>query len=123
MPSPRNHDTSLDGWFGAGFGALTGMLYGVLLWFVLAWLAQWYLPSVVAWSAGIFALAGWFRGAIIVDAFLAFAHFVWGLLIGVSDRVDSRIELDMGLGERFTNIAVVGFLTGFAIWCAWRWGR
>lgn len=115
--------SELNGSLGAIFGAITGMLYGVFLLFILAWLAQWYEPSIVAWSGGVFALVGWFRGAIIVDAFLALIHFLWGLLIGVSDRVDSRIELDMGLGERLTNIAFVGFLTGVSIWCAWRWGR
>lgn len=117
MPRHVDHEANLDGWFGAGLGALTGMLYGIVLWLLLFFLLERNLAAVILWNIAGFALIGWFQGAIIADVFIAFFHFIWGLLNGLAEQDD--FEPNRRDGALFYQAAVIGFVSGLAILLAW----
>lgn len=110
-------EVDLNGWFGAGLGALTGMLYGIALWLLLAVLLERDLAAVIPWCMAGFALIGWFQGAIIADVFIAFFHFIWGLLNGLAEQDD--FEPNRHDGALLYQAAMIGFVSGLAILLAW----
>ena len=70
----------LDRCLSGAFGALTGGCYGL----VLAWIVSFFGSSfpfrLVTISTVVFSVIGLAWGRIVEDAFVALAHFIWGLL-------------------------------------------
>ena len=117
MQKQHDHEADLDGWFGAGLGALTGMLYGIVLWLLLFFLLEQNLAAVILWSIAGFAIIGWFQGAIIAHVFIAFFHFIWGLLNGLAEQ--EEFEPNRRDGALLYRAAMIGFVSGLAILLAW----
>lgn len=110
--------TPLDRLALAFLGGLTGAAYGGLL-ALLVYMAtrQWH-PTLMLWSAAVFAGLGSFFGNLVADAALALMHFLWGLACAFSEQAQ---PLRDGFVQGYLRtFLLLGFGTGLALLLWWQ---
>jgi len=104
------------------FGFLTGGVYGL----ILAVIASYFLgmpfnESLIGWSAIVFAVIGFIRGNVVLEAFLALLHFFWGYVNGTYKPIVGHGNLEKTEpADYFKIIMWVGFATGLVVYLARR---
>lgn len=109
-------------------GGVTGGLYGVILWLLAFYFTESYHLNIIIWSVGIFGVLGMLFGNFIIEAFLAFLHFMWGLLLalshfsaygGASAYHEKPPLYEADASKNLKAFALLGFGTGLVISCWW----
>lgn len=108
-------DTLSERFFHAVVGALTGAAYGLLIAIAIFLVKEaWHAP-IVGWSAGVFAILGFFFGNVVIEALLALIHFVWGLLNGYASASEWERPRDDGTTGYLRSVMLLGFGTGVVL--------
>ncbi|HOY69813.1 MAG TPA: hypothetical protein PL131_00925 [Methylotenera sp.] len=109
------------------FGGITGGLYGFILWLIAFYITESYHSSIITWSIAVFSVLGMMFGNFILEAFLAFLHFIWGMVRGLSTYIPGyyrRHDLppiyEDDMLSHLKAFALVGFGTGIVLLLWWR---
>lgn len=108
-------------------GGITGGLYGIVLWLLAFYLTESYHYDIIVWSVGVFSVMGMLFGNFIIDFFLAFLHFIWGILLalsyfagyGTSTYHEKPPIYESDSSRNLKAFALLGFGTGLVITCWW----
>jgi len=102
----------------AAFGALTGAGYGCLIALGVYLVTETGHPDLIAWSAGVFAVLGFFFGNFILEALLSLIHCLWGLACALTEQA-RPIEERTATGH-LRSFMLLGFGTGLVL-VLWGW--
>lgn len=116
---PETNLTILDRLAMSFFGGITGAAYGVILWVLAFYFTSSSHPSLIVWSAFVFASLGIFFGNFIVEAFLAILHFLSGLFSAFGEYwPSSKYETTENYLHSFY---LLGIGTGLVLLIWWYW--
>jgi hypothetical protein len=95
------------------FGALTGAAYGCLIALGVFFMTEVGHKDIIAWSAAVFAVLGFFFGNFIIEALLSLLHFLWGLACALTEQA-RPIEQSTATGH-LRSFMLLGFGTGLVL--------
>ncbi len=97
----------------AVFGALTGAAYGCLIAIGVYLVTEVGHKDIIAWSAVVFAVLGFFFGNFIIEALLSLIHFLWGLACALTEQ--ARPMEESSATGHLRSFMLLGFGTGMVL--------
>jgi MFS family permease len=111
--NPTPEDTLIERVLTMILGGFCGLVYGFLIAVLVGLVTDQFSGRIVGWSTGVFAVAGFVYGNIIMEALLGLLHFFVGLANGLTEN--ERFEPEREAEPHLRAFALVGFFTGLII--------